>query len=377
MMLLTVVEANIRPLPLRPEGVVLLLPAVGKPLPGLTAWLESKRLSALVDVIMSAQATTVSLRLKPNFQATWFPEFDVLGLRARLGQDALPLEHEMLLCLLGSPVAMCFPSLAELDAALEARAGMVRVGQKARLAFRTDAAERPPEFWRYTPGEGFTLKPGAHLLPGVLAALLPESPDTAYDFSCYRASEYVVLAGMLPVIQRENPALYAALEARWMRSPIMSGPFHDTFLREYGSAETPVPMGFYVPGDRVWFRNPDERSADVSGFEGSWVIYLGGGLFTNLWDPSQPFDLTRKAVEIYHWRHGVQPDAEGGLVMDESLVAQEVAASLADPERLNPILQRMLRYRDGRGLYADGGCIDTTREAPRWMSEAHSDIGCP
>lgn len=355
------------------EGVVL---AGGGSLPEaeLAAWLAQHQLLSVVDVAPLPNGEGIRLTLKPHLLAAWLPGGDALGLRARLNRSALSLVQEIILCLLASPVAMRFPSLAELDATIEARAGMVDVGLQTRLAFRTDAAERPAAFWSYTPGEGFTLRPGVDLIASVRAALLPEVADEAYDFSCYRASEYVVLAGMLPVIARVNPPLYAALEAQWRQSPIMSGPFHDTFLREYGSADAPVPPGFYIPGDRVWFRNPDERSADVSGFEGSWVIYLGSGVFTNLWDPTQPFDLTRKAVEIYHWRDGVVADDRGEWVMDEARVAQEVEKTLACPDRLLAILERMLRYRDGRGIYADGGCLDTTREAPRWMSAGVADI---
>jgi hypothetical protein len=43
-----------------------------------------------------------------------------------------------------------------------------------------------------------------------------------------------------------------------------------TLLREHGTVESPLPARWFVPGDRVWFRNPDERSADAEGFEGSW-----------------------------------------------------------------------------------------------------------
>ena len=89
----------------------------------------------------------------------------------------------------------------------------------------------------------------------------------------------------------------------------MSGRFHDTFLHEYGSLAEPLPQRFYVPGDRLWFRNPDSASSDVEGYEGSWVFYLGGGLFNNFWERDQPFTLTSKCVEIHHWQHALRADA--------------------------------------------------------------------
>lgn len=32
----------------------------------------------------------------------------------------------------------------------------------------------------------------------------------------------------------------------------------------------------------------------------------------------------------------------------------------------------MMRHRDGKGIYAEGGCIDTTREHPRCVAQAQT-----
>ena len=157
----------------------------------------------------------------------------------------------------------------------------------------------------------------------------------------------------------------------------MSGAFHDVFLHEYGSMAAPLPPKYYVPGDRLWFRNPDERSADVTGYEGSWVFYLGDGLFSNFWKRDAPFTLTAKCLEIYHWRHGVYLDAAGQPQMDENIVAERVRASQNDPAECGRILQRMLRLRDPKGVYRQGGCIDTTREYPRCILPGSADIRLP
>ena len=50
--------------------------------------------------------------------------------------------------------------------------------------------------------------------------------------------------------------------------------------------------------------------------------------------------------------------------------------SQAEHER-QQMLERMMRYRDGRGIYADGGCIDATREHPRWMCPGTSTLELP
>jgi hypothetical protein len=157
----------------------------------------------------------------------------------------------------------------------------------------------------------------------------------------------------------------------------MSGLFHDVFLREYGSMEDPLPPRFYVPGDRLWFRNPDEPSSNVEGFEGSWVFYLGGGMFNNFWKHRQPFSLTAKCVEIYHWRHGVRTDERGILRLDETHVEARVRESMADPAEVERILKQMVRLREPRGVYIDGGCIDTTRECVRWVRPGTADLVLP
>ena len=148
----------------------------------------------------------------------------------------------------------------------------------------------------------------------------------------------------------------------------MSGRFHDTFLHEYGSLAEPLPQRFYVPGDRLWFRNPDSASSDVEGYEGSWVFYLGGGLFNNFWERDQPFTLTSKCVEIHHWQHALRADARGKGYIDEDRVKTLVRQTLADPDATAAVLARMMRIRDPQGVYEEGGCIDATRERVRWVT---------
>jgi hypothetical protein len=106
-------------------------------------------------------------------------------------------------------------------------------------------------------------------------------------------------------------------------------------------------------------------------------MYLGCGLFTNFWKCDKPYSLTEKCVEIFHWRDGIYRDADGELQMDETVVEQRVRATLSNPTETARILELMLRMRDPSGVYADGGCIDTTREYPRWVCSGTSDIILP
>jgi len=41
------------------------------------------------------------------------------------------------------------------------------------------------------------------------------------------------------------------------------------------------------------------------------------------------------------------------------------------------ILARMLRRRDPQGVYAEGGCIDATRECAQWVLPGTAQIVLP
>lgn len=317
--------------------------------------------------------------------AAWAPGHDTLGLAGRLADADGPatldagraLEREILAAMLLGPVPQWFPSLAELQAAVRIRANIARAAAATALSFHTTAVARPFDLWDYDEDRGFIVRPGASLVEALRKATQPGVSGTRYAFSCYRATEYVMLLGLAEELQAHQPATYAALERLWQQRAVVSGEFHDVFLRECGSLAEPLPPRWYVPGDRVWFRNPDEASADASGYEGSWVIYLGGGLFGNFWKRDQPYDFDAKCIEVYHWRHATYHDEGGELRVDEDKVADHVARTLADPEETARVLARMQRYRDGRGIYAEGGCIDSTREQIKWVCEETRDLVLP
>jgi hypothetical protein len=63
--------------------------------------------------------------------------------------------------------------------------------------------------------------------------------------------------------------------------------------------------------------------------------------------------------------------------MDESVVEAQVTQTLANPKAKAQILERMLRMRDAKGVYAEGGCIDTTREYPKGVSRSHCELVLP
>lgn len=317
-------------------------------------------------------------RLTPAFDTLQMgPRLDLVAPARPKAQDQ-DLVWEIVLAMLASPVPHYFPSLQEFLSAVRIKTNIVRAAQKTMLTFETAAAERPERWWTYDEDYGYVIRPGASLITALIQATQPVESGGVYSFSCYRASEYVMLLGLAQELENANAPLYDALEALWRKRPIKSGEFHDVFLREQGSMEAPIPPHYFVPGDRVWFRNPDAESAEASGFEGSWVVYMGGGLFSNFWNNLEPYTLDAKFLEIYHWRHGLYRDANGNERIDEARVARLIQATREDPPEMERILKCMQRYREARGIYTSaGGCMDTTREFAKWVCPGTSDLTLP
>ena len=349
----------------------------------LFTWLESHGLDGrAVQCQGDAAGGVVRLCLSPETLAAWTPGFDTLDLADTLRREGdasdAALAREIVVAMLAAPQPMSFDSLDELQARVSVRGHIVRAAARTALAFRTDdAAERPADYWHYDDDHGFLLHEGQPLIDALRAATQPEATGRLYDFSCYRATEYVMLLGIAQELAERNPALLDAVTQASRRRAIRSGAFHEVFLIEFGSMAQPVPPRYYVPGARVWFRNPHEGSADVEGYEGSWVIYLGGGRFSNFWKREQPYGFDDKCVEIHHWRHGVETGADGVPQMNEAIVEQRAAATLASPARRAAVLARMQRLRDPQGVYAEGGCVDATREFPRPLCPGTSTIALP
>jgi hypothetical protein len=351
----------------------------------LNRWLTERGLQSLTQTLAvptEGGHTAFICNLRPDLQAHWMPQHDTLSLHQQLAparpNDAQhALTQEICVALLGSPQRFQFSSLQALDSHIRVRCNIALAARKTALAFKTEAAERPEADWHYEEEAGFILKQGRNLIDALIAATQPEATGKLYDFSCYRATEYVLLLGIAQELLDHHPQLLAALQQLNETHAVRSGQFHDVFLIEYGSMDDPLPARFYVPGDRLWFRNPDERSSDVTGYEGSWVIYMGGGLFSNFWQREQPFTLESKAIEIFHWKDGVYTDTQGELQMNETVVERLVAQTQADPKARAQVLERMLRMRDPKGVYAQGGCIDTTREYPRSVSIEQCDLTLP
>jgi hypothetical protein len=346
------------------------------------AWLAQKGLTGSVkfELSIAGNSLTIDLALQQSKMDQWTPERNTLELANRLALTADrrdDLEREILIALLASPVFFHFPTLAELESSIRVRANIVEAARKTFLSFAAYEAERPADYWLYDEDRGFVVRPGKCLIEALRKATHPPAEQAAFSFSCYRATEYVIALALAEEAQLFNPSLLQRFQRQAEQRAIKSGEFHRVFMREYGSREQPLPAKYYVPGDRVWFRNPDAASSDATGFEGSWVFYLGNGLFSDFWKRGQTFTLAGKCLEIYHWRHATYRDETGDLRIDEKRVLAGVKSSQDDPREVERILSLMTRMQDARGIYAHGGCMDPTREYPRCILPGTCDIQLP
>ena len=178
--------------------------------------------SAIQTLHQPLEDGTVALvaRLQREFQQNHMPGFNSLNLCTSLGpinqddhaNEAWALEREIWVALLGSPHRFAFRDLEALKSHVRVRRNMALAARLTALAFKTEAAERPEADWHYEEDPGFILKPGRPLIQALIAATQPEATGKLYDFSCYRATEYVILLGIAQELQAHHPALLAQLQ---------------------------------------------------------------------------------------------------------------------------------------------------------------------
>ena len=322
----------------------------------------------LVDCSRSTDDEGRFLHLRANHRLLALcPDLDTAGLatilRSRQSAPNPVLMSEIILAMALSPQTILFKTTRELKSALRMRRNAVDIASRTELSFDTDAITRPQAYWIYTKENGFLLRQGVSLAEGLERALCPDVSGSTYAFSCQRASEYLMLYAVVRELSKVNQAGLHAVEEQWRKRALTGDDFLFRFLEERGNRENPMPMRYYIPGDRIWFKNPDDHSSDIEGYEGSWVIYLGSGLFCNLWDRQNPYTLEEKCLEIYYWSKSTAVNGNGMLYMNEDAVKERVEEALRDPAISRSILEKMMVYRDPTGVYADGGCIDLSRDS--------------
>jgi hypothetical protein len=330
--------------------------------------LRSLGIDDLVDCSMSTRGDGRYLHLRASHRLLALcPDFDTANittfLRTHQPNRDRALISEIILAMALSPDVVYFGSEQELKSNLRMRCTVVQVASRTELNFDTSSITRPQAYWIYTKENGFLLRQGVSLADGLERALCPDVSGFTYAFSCQRASEYLILYAVVCELQKVNKTGLNDVEQQWRKRALTGDDFLFRFLGERGTRENPMPMRYYIPGDRIWFKNPDDHSSDLEGFEGSWVIYLGGGRFCNLWDRHRPYTLEEKCLEIYYWSQCVEVSPAGILWMNEAVVKERVEKALHEQDLSGPILKKMMVYRDPTGVYAEGGCIDLSRDS--------------
>ena len=330
--------------------------------------LRSLGINDLVDCSLSTGGNERHLHVRASHRLLALcPDFDTANittfLRTHQPNPDRALISEIILAMAISPDVMYFDSEQELKSNLRMRCTVVQVASRTELNFDTSSITRPQAYWIYTKENGFLLRQGVSLADGLERALCPDVSGFTYAFSCQRASEYLILYAVVCELQKVNKTGLNDVEQQWRKRALTGDDFLFRFLGERGTYENPMPMRYYIPGDRIWFKNPDDYSSDIEGYEGSWVIYLGSGRFCNLWDRHRPYTLEEKCLEIFYWSKSTAVNDSGVLFMNEDLVKEQVNKALNDPALSRSILEKMMVYRDPTGVYADGGCIDLSRDS--------------
>ena len=345
-------------------------------------WLSEFGSVALVETAetRAGDQNTVRFHIRRDVANDLAPEGDTSGLCRKLNlhttENSRDLEAEILMAMLLSPVPFHFPSYEELVSSVRIRRNIVQSARKTSLSFATNEAERPEEYWIYDEDRGFILRPGCSLIDALTAATQPGQNGKRYTFSCRRAGEYIVLLSIAMEVADCHPELCQALHQQAEARALKGREFERIFQHCHGSLEKPLPLKYFVPGDRTWFRNPEPISAEITGYEGSWTFYLGNGIYADFWRPNQHYNLTTKCLSIYHWRNSTFRDAQGELQIDESRVEAQVDETLKSPSATADILRDLVQLQAPLGVIG-GGSIEAHRECIRQVCRGTSDLHLP
>jgi hypothetical protein len=146
--------------------------------------------------------------------------------------------------------------------------------------------------------------------------------QNAYAIGCYTATKLVFVKGVMDYYDRvrESPTLARLIQARLFSDrdplsdiePSKAWSFYPDFNPKDArpgkllSIIHEVSPKNFVPGDWVYFLNPDPVSSQKVGYEGSNAIYLGGGRFDDYYgENNHAFTYAEKLDEVFQWRYGV------------------------------------------------------------------------
>ena len=333
-----------------------------------------------MDLVRERGVLKAHLHLSDRVAEALAPDGDTRDLADRLGLDSksssVNLELEILVALLLAPVALSFPTHSELCAAVRIRKNIVEAARRTLLDFDTEKVDRPCEYWAYDDDRGFVLNSGRSLIEALRKATQPDDSARSYCFSCWRATEYVLLLAMAIEIERTNPELFVRLAQQAETRALKSAQFDQAYTRQYGSWVRPLPLKHFIPGDRTWFKNPDPASSAVTGYEGSYTFYLGSGAFADFWRKGRSYTLESKCMSVYYWRQSIVYDVGGSPQVNDERAEALTEQTLHNAARTCKILRKILKLQTPPGQLGSG-CIEPTRDHPRFVCRETCDIALP
>jgi hypothetical protein len=345
-------------------------------------WLNKLNIVNIIDIhetYDTRRQHLYNISLKKKYFDILMPDYNTFGIIKNINKLNIVfnndlLDMEIILSLLGCPVHFVYESLGELLSEISIRRNISYYASKTHVLLntRTDITIKRPEEYFKNNDTDILLLDNKSLIDGIIYSLLPSISRNIYEFSCKRACEYIVLVSILLELKKHNKEhVIKKIESIYRTQPIKSVSFNDIFMIEYGCDTFPLPKLFYIPGDKIWFKNMDNKSSYIRGFEGKWSIYLGNGFFGDFWktcgDVNNQFTFEDILIEIYNWRFCVKYNENKELYIDENEVNYRNKLCKKNEEEKNKIVSMMSKYRNK--YFLDGGAVDRTRERPRYIKD--------
>lgn len=139
-----------------------------------------------------------------------------------------------------------------------------------------------------------------------------------YSIGCLAAARLLMLQGVLDYYKRVSPNEEML---SYIINKVKSGGFKLYEIdpdknKDKGKLlviEEKISSKNMIPGDWMYFKNPDKKSRDKFGYEGSNVIYLGNNKFVDFYNSNNhSYSIEEKFHSVYQWRNGVFDKEEDG-----------------------------------------------------------------
>lgn len=323
----------------------------------MISYISNYNLEDFLDV--KYNNNNVCYRLNNIFREKYAPNWDIVNISKKYPMDT---QKEMLVIILLSPIQFEYPSFDEFLSSINIRINIINAARKTFLKFNPIKAILPEEYWERQE-DGYHLKNNKSLIDGIEKTIFD---DKKYSVGCRLASQFVVLYGILLEIKRVNLELLERIEEHYRKNSINKIKFSKLFFNYYG-VDSYFPKKYYIIGDRVWFKNPFDRSSDIDGNEGSWRIYYGKNSFNIFWEKDRKITLEKIIRAIYIWNESVSENRRG-LYISENKIVWNKLKLFFNINKYQKILDEMSEYTENNGT------IPNYRMIPKYVHPGTTDI---